>query len=100
MKPSKVNNRAKKNENEEEQEQRHSDKIKPVTLKGVGCPRGTVPIRRTTKEDIIRLKSFNEMFDSNIHPQTNSEPGLHVLKFSSFSFCFSLIFFIIYSTIS
>ncbi|CAH8273016.1 unnamed protein product [Arabidopsis lyrata] len=73
MKPSKVN-RPQKVENEEES---RDNKTKSVTLKGIGCPRGTVPIRRTTKEDLIRLKTFNEMFDSNIHPQTNSEPGLH-----------------------
>ncbi|KAL0757858.1 hypothetical protein Bca101_095526 [Brassica carinata] len=44
----------------------------------VECPHGTVPIRRTTKEDLIRQKTFNQMFDSNIHPLTDSEPGLHV----------------------
>lgn len=49
----------------------------------VECPHGTVPIRRTTKEDLIRQKTFNQMFDSNIHPVTDSEPGLHVHKFSS-----------------
>ncbi|XP_024010227.1 uncharacterized protein LOC18014456 [Eutrema salsugineum] len=76
MKPSNVN-RPEKIENEEERERRRNDKTKSVTLKGVGCPRGTVPIRRTTKEDLIRQKVFNQMFDSNIHPQTDSEPGLH-----------------------
>ena len=51
----------------------------------VECPHGTVPIRKTTKEDLIRQKTFNQMFDSNVHPLTNSEPGLHVHKFSSLS---------------
>ncbi|RID48771.1 hypothetical protein BRARA_I05257, partial [Brassica rapa] len=51
----------------------------------VECPQGTVPIRKTTKEDLIRQKTFNQMFDSNVHPLTNSEPGLHVHKFSSLS---------------
>ncbi|KAG5387366.1 hypothetical protein IGI04_038836 [Brassica rapa subsp. trilocularis] len=61
----------------------------------VECPHGTVPIRRTTKEDLIRQKTFNQMFDSNVHPLTNSEPGgfahfslyqtpmVHQLQFSS-----------------
>ncbi|KAJ4949848.1 hypothetical protein NE237_026752 [Protea cynaroides] len=30
-----------------------------LRLQGGGCPSGTVPIRRTTKEDLIRWKSFS-----------------------------------------
>ncbi|XP_010555556.1 PREDICTED: uncharacterized protein LOC104825020 [Tarenaya hassleriana] len=75
MKPNKVNRRV---ETEEESKRSRNRKgIKSAELKGVGCPRGTVPIRRTTKEDLIREKNFTEMYDSVLHPQTESEPGLH-----------------------
>ncbi|XP_010446190.1 PREDICTED: uncharacterized protein LOC104728982 [Camelina sativa] len=52
-----------------------SDKIKAFEFKGVGCPHGTVPIKRTTKEDLMRLRNST---GSIIHPQTDAdEPGLH-----------------------
>ncbi|XP_010485222.1 PREDICTED: uncharacterized protein LOC104763561 [Camelina sativa] len=52
-----------------------SDKIKAFEFKGVGCPHGTVPIKRTTKEDLMRLRNSTA---SILHPQTDAdEPGLH-----------------------
>ncbi|CAN8308290.1 unnamed protein product [Cochlearia groenlandica] len=69
MKPSKVNRPEKRS--------RYDNETEHVPLPRVGCPRGTVPIRRTTKEDLIRQKHFDQIFDSNIYPQTDSEPGLH-----------------------
>lgn len=32
-----------------------------------GCPFGTVPIKRTIKEDLIRAKLYHEMFNSKIN---------------------------------
>jgi len=37
------------------------------------CPRGTVPIRRTTKDNLIQSKLL-----SNIHILDKVVPGLHV----------------------
>ncbi|XP_065625332.1 protein neprosin [Quercus suber] len=37
------------------------------------CPSGTVPIRRTTKEDLIAIRSMS----NNIYPQTAAAPGIH-----------------------
>ncbi|EFH42562.1 hypothetical protein ARALYDRAFT_919113 [Arabidopsis lyrata subsp. lyrata] len=51
-----------------------SNKMKAFEFKGVGCPRGTVPIKRITKEDLIRLRNST---GSIIHPQTVDELGLH-----------------------
>ncbi|KAF8379085.1 hypothetical protein HHK36_028514 [Tetracentron sinense] len=43
-----------------------------VGLKSKGCPSGTVPIRRTRKEDLIRSKTF-----ASINPNTREVPGSH-----------------------
>ncbi|XP_060964941.1 protein neprosin-like [Cannabis sativa] len=43
-------------------------------LKGEKCPIGFVPIRRTTKEDLIRAKLFTKSYTSRI----NSPPTSHV----------------------
>ncbi|KAE7996403.1 hypothetical protein FH972_001132 [Carpinus fangiana] len=44
-----------------------------IGFKGVGCPHGTVPIRRVNEDDLIRAKIL-----SNIHPSNlNDEPGHH-----------------------
>ncbi|KAM6595237.1 hypothetical protein CsatA_005761 [Cannabis sativa] len=42
-------------------------------LKGEKCPIGFVPIRRTTKEDLIRAKLFTKSYTSSI----NSPPTFH-----------------------
>jgi hypothetical protein len=48
-------------------------------LKGVGCPYGTVPIRRVNEDDLIRAKIL-----PNIHPSNlDDEPGYHVSFISS-----------------
>ncbi|KAL5708546.1 hypothetical protein ACHQM5_019332 [Ranunculus cassubicifolius] len=44
----------------------------------VDCPKGSVPIRRTRKEDLIRAKSFSESFATTIRPFTGLTPGKHV----------------------
>ncbi|KAF9587783.1 hypothetical protein IFM89_005658 [Coptis chinensis] len=49
-----------------------------VTLKRIECPKGTVPIRRTLKEDLIRAKLFMEEHAAGIHPSTPSYPNQHV----------------------
>ncbi len=38
------------------------------------CPSGTVPIRRTTKEELIAIRSLS----NNIHPQSATNPGVYV----------------------
>jgi hypothetical protein len=38
------------------------------------CPSGTVPICRTTKEDLIAIRSLS----NNIHPQSATNPGVYV----------------------
>ena len=38
------------------------------------CPSRTVPIRRTTKEDLIAIRSLS----NNIHPQSATNPGVYV----------------------
>ncbi|WJZ82237.1 hypothetical protein VitviT2T_002011 [Vitis vinifera] len=48
-----------------------------IGLEGGGCPMGTVPIRRTTKDDLIRAKLYSEMHASKINPLTDEEPGKH-----------------------
>ncbi|KAF9618045.1 hypothetical protein IFM89_039480 [Coptis chinensis] len=54
------------------------DKEIKVTLTIVDCPQGTVPIRRTYKEDLVRAKSFMEAYsNSSIHPLTKDSPGKH-----------------------
>ncbi|OVA04102.1 protein of unknown function DUF239 [Macleaya cordata] len=36
-----------------------------IRIDGIECPEGTVPIRRTTKEDLIRAKSFSKTTNSS-----------------------------------
>ena len=38
------------------------------------CPSRTVPICRTTKEDLIAIRSLS----NNIHPQSATNPGAYV----------------------
>ncbi|OVA12481.1 protein of unknown function DUF239 [Macleaya cordata] len=48
-------------------------------LKRFDCPEKTVPIRRTSREDLIRAKSFSESFNNGgIRPMLSDEPGQHV----------------------
>lgn len=42
------------------------------------CPRGTVPIRRVEKEDLIRAKSLLQSHTTAFHPLTTKNPGTHV----------------------
>ena len=49
------------------------EKESPSVLgKGIGCPIGTVPIRRTQKEDLIRAQAFSKLrtrrYADNSHP--------------------------------
>ncbi|RZC90797.1 hypothetical protein C5167_028629 [Papaver somniferum] len=43
---------------------------------GDGCPKGTVPIRRTTKEDLIRAKSFSASTTSSHAPGEEHRAGI------------------------
>ncbi|KAK9277545.1 hypothetical protein L1049_007090 [Liquidambar formosana] len=49
-----------------------------IGLKGGGCPNGTAPIRRTTKDDLIRAKLFSERLkSSNINPINDETLASH-----------------------
>ncbi|XP_043694338.1 uncharacterized protein LOC122645052 [Telopea speciosissima] len=43
-----------------------------IKLKRNKCPPGTVPIRRTSKEDLIRAKSLSREFETSISQQSTS----------------------------
>ena len=54
---------------------------KPVRigLEGGGCPLGTVPIRRTVKDELITAKFHSEMHASKVNPlDVAGLPGVHV----------------------
>ncbi|XP_065637993.1 protein neprosin-like [Quercus suber] len=44
-----------------------------IGLQQDACPSGTVPIRRTTKSDLIAIRSMS----NNIYPQTTKVPNIH-----------------------
>ncbi|KAI3894977.1 hypothetical protein MKX03_027997, partial [Papaver bracteatum] len=52
------------------------------SIKRLECPRGTVPIRRIPKEDLIKTKSFFETSPSDIHLTATADnvPGQHVAQ--------------------
>ncbi|XP_043717900.1 uncharacterized protein LOC122665832 [Telopea speciosissima] len=47
----------------------------PISLKGKECPQGTVPIRRTSKEDLLRARSLARDFSTNINQSGIHFPG-------------------------
>ncbi|XP_042487329.1 uncharacterized protein LOC122067562 [Macadamia integrifolia] len=51
-----------------------------LRLDGGGCPTGTVPIRRTTREDLIRWKSYSNT-SGNFHQFLDEGPGKHFAGF-------------------
>lgn len=55
-------------------------------LKNGGCPSGTVPIKRTSKEDLIRAK----LFLKSTQPTAAASPCYHVIN----SFLVILNFFL------
>ncbi|XP_043709080.1 uncharacterized protein LOC122658230 [Telopea speciosissima] len=58
---------------------KESLKIKPseIGFKSNGCPPGTVIIRRTQKEDLIRARSLVRRNPGNTHQLTKESPGYH-----------------------
>jgi hypothetical protein len=53
-----------------------------IQLKGPGCPYGTVPVIRISKDDLSRPKMLSKIYSSNI----DEEPGYHVsISFFFFS---------------
>ncbi|CAK7355288.1 unnamed protein product [Dovyalis caffra] len=58
----------------------HSTIFNPrnIWLNKKGCPIGTVPIRKTTKDDLIRAKLAAEIYSSKFNPQSGETPGLHL----------------------
>ncbi|KAF5189860.1 putative NEP-interacting protein [Thalictrum thalictroides] len=60
-----------------------SSHVKPSEieqLEGGGCPIGTVPIKRVTKEDLIRIRTRSF---SNVHLHTVGSPGAHYANTST-----------------
>ena len=55
---------------------------KPVKmgLEGGGCPFGTVPIRRTSKDDLLRTKLHSEMYASKIDRPTGTHNAADMYK--------------------
>ena len=49
-----------------------------IVLEGGGCPVGTVPIRRTTKDDLIRAKVYSKIHALKMNPLVDDQPGTHV----------------------
>ncbi|KAJ8767615.1 hypothetical protein K2173_018173 [Erythroxylum novogranatense] len=50
---------------------------KNIWKNGKGCPMGTVPIKRTTKDDLIRAKQAAEVYQARYRTQTPGNPGVH-----------------------
>ncbi|WCJ22513.1 hypothetical protein M5689_004599 [Euphorbia peplus] len=46
-------------------------------VNGRGCPVGTVPIKKITKDDLLKAKLAAELYASNLNPQTTERPGVH-----------------------
>ncbi|KAI3938888.1 hypothetical protein MKW92_012511 [Papaver armeniacum] len=55
-----------------------SNKTLPVGI--IGCPKGTVPIRRTTKEDLIRAKSLSPLSSSGTHGDIQYRAGVSLAR--------------------
>ncbi|XP_038687466.1 uncharacterized protein LOC119986844 [Tripterygium wilfordii] len=44
---------------------------------GQGCPTGTVPIKRITRDDFIKIQLVREIYAETYEPLTIQEPGTH-----------------------
>ncbi|KAL5720058.1 hypothetical protein ACHQM5_012763 [Ranunculus cassubicifolius] len=49
-----------------------------TALQGVGCPSGTVPIRRTQKEELRRVEQFTYSYVADINSIANERTGQHI----------------------
>ncbi|XP_038687459.1 uncharacterized protein LOC119986836 [Tripterygium wilfordii] len=54
-----------------------NNRSKSLWVNGEGCPVGTVPIKKTTKEDLINAKLASKIYDKQYNPLTQQEPGTH-----------------------
>ncbi|KAI3843136.1 hypothetical protein MKX03_011620 [Papaver bracteatum] len=86
LKNHKIRSRPSSPPNEAKRGASSSSSPKMVNLRRVKCPKGTVPIRRTSKEDLIRAKSFMESFEPISHIINPDEeevqpPGQHEAAF-------------------
>ncbi|XP_038687463.1 uncharacterized protein LOC119986841 [Tripterygium wilfordii] len=48
-----------------------------IWINGKGCSAGTVPIKKTTKEDLINTKLASKIYNRQYRPLTQQEPGTH-----------------------
>ncbi|KAK6947870.1 Neprosin activation peptide [Dillenia turbinata] len=51
--------------------------IRELWMNGKGCPYGTVPIKRTTKEDLLGEKLYLENYSSRSNPLDANQPEIH-----------------------
>ncbi|KAL3738114.1 hypothetical protein ACJRO7_019619 [Eucalyptus globulus] len=51
--------------------------VKSASIKRLDCPIGTVPIRRTSKEELIAAKMQAKVLALNADPNTQESPGNH-----------------------
>lgn len=64
------------------------NKASDIGLKGLSCPPGTVPVKKITKDDLIREKLYLERYDSTYSVLTVDNPGTHVsFLFNDFTYC-------------
>ncbi|XP_038687461.1 uncharacterized protein LOC119986838 [Tripterygium wilfordii] len=54
-----------------------TNRSKSLWADGEGCPVGTVPIKKTTEEDLINAKLASKIYDKQYKPLTQQEPGTH-----------------------
>ncbi|KAK3429158.1 hypothetical protein EUGRSUZ_E00563, partial [Eucalyptus grandis] len=52
--------------------------IKSASIMRLDCPLGTVPIRRTSKEELIAARTQAKVHDPNADPNTEEAHGLHL----------------------
>ncbi|KAF5729892.1 hypothetical protein HS088_TW20G00258 [Tripterygium wilfordii] len=55
-----------------------TNRSKNLWINGKGCHAGTVPIKKTTKEDLINAKLASKIYHTQYKPFTQQEQGTHV----------------------
>ncbi|KAI3422745.1 uncharacterized protein J3R85_011832 [Psidium guajava] len=61
-----------------DQETRSASRIRNATIKHANCPTGTVPIRRTSEEELIAAKMQAKVHAQRSDPNAVEEHGLHL----------------------
>lgn len=59
--------------------------------KSITCPSGAIPIRRTSKRDLIAAKALLYQYRRNTFPSTSKSPGYHVsLRLHTYDLSYSI----------